>query len=143
MKYEPITIIFPGDLASLRMQSSEHRLSFTERCRDEMQGRPPISDAVAVHLRAVYVPPPEWPMWKAQQAICGEIEPVGPPDLLALARVFVECCRGVAFVNESQITTLVASKKYGPQTVFVASVIPRPHPAATDSHQLEAMAISR
>ena len=90
--------------------------------------RTPHDGPVEVAVTATFLPAQSWPLWKRQLALDGFWPNVNKPDLDNLIKV-LDGLNGVAWLDDSQITNVGASKKYG--SVAGTTVTITFHPAPT------------
>ena len=85
-----------------------------------MDGRASFVEAVSVRIMVNMGIPQSWPKMKKQHAASGVLLPTGRPDLDNIAKAILDAMNGVVFNDDSQITDLILSKRYGPPSVKVA-----------------------
>ncbi len=66
---------------------------------------------VVVDLTFSFVPPKSWPDWKREAAIAGSIRNTSKPDLDNLTKC-LDAFNGIVFEDDSQISSIVAKKRY-------------------------------
>lgn len=90
--------------------------------------RIPHDGEVHVDLVATFLPAESWPKWRKQLAAVGTWPHMHKPDLDNLIKV-LDGLNGVAWLDDSQITNVRASKQYG--SVAGTTVTITFHPAPT------------
>ena len=80
---------------------------------DAMANRPPMTGPVALAVEVIVPVPASWARKKKAAALAGEIHPIGRPDLDNLAKLVSDALNGVVFVDDAQVTLLMAGKQYG------------------------------
>lgn len=84
-----------------------------------MDGHPAFSGAVSVRVMVNMEIPQSWSKIKRQQAASGVLLPISRPDLDNIVKAVLDAINGVVFNDDSQITDLILSKRYGPPSVKV------------------------
>lgn len=74
--------------------------------------RTPHEGPVTIHVSATFVPAQSWPKWKRTLALSGQWPHTSKPDLDNLIKV-IDGLNGVAWLDDSQISHVSASKQYG------------------------------
>lgn len=97
----------------------------------EMGSRKPITGPVAMSFRAVFPIPVSWSKKKQTDALLGVIRPTGKPDADNLIKAVADSLNGIVYADDSQITEITGSKRYGAQA-FVAVTIKPITGAVTD-----------
>lgn len=90
--------------------------------------RPPHDGPVDVAITATFTPPATWPKWRTARAIDGMWPHISKPDLDNLVKL-LDGLNGRAWVDDSQIVSITARKRYG-ATASTAVVLTF-HPAPT------------
>jgi Holliday junction resolvase RusA-like endonuclease len=80
-----------------------------------MAGNESLVGPLHVELEAVYAPTPSWTKKRKADALAGTVFPVGRPDLDNLIKS-LDGCNRIVWHDDSQIVSIVASKRYGPVT---------------------------
>lgn len=91
--------------------------------KSEMGSRAPIDGPVQMYFRAVFEIPKSWPEKKRTDAILGVIRPTGKPDIDNLIKA-MDALNGIVFRDDSQITEISGSKRYGTQAFVTVTVKP-------------------
>lgn len=92
--------------------------------RNEMGPRQPIEGPVAMSFRAVFAIPQSWSKRKQQEALLGVIRPTGKPDADNLIKAVADSMNGIVYRDDSQITEITGSKRYGAQPCVVVTIKP-------------------
>lgn len=92
--------------------------------KTEMGSRQPIDGPVQMYFRAVFEIPKSWSEKKRTDAILGVIRPTGKPDTDNLIKVVADSLNGIVYRDDSQITEISGSKRYGPQAFVTVTVKP-------------------
>lgn len=92
-------------------RAKETRIGYLARAA--LGGLGPITGAVAVRIAASCCPPASWSRRKRALALAGGMTPTSKPDIDNVAKLVLDGLNGVAFVDDSQIIDLTASKRYG------------------------------
>jgi Holliday junction resolvase RusA-like endonuclease len=90
----------------------------------EMRSRQPIAGPVQMYFRAVFEIPKSWPEKKRMDAILGVIRPTVKPDTDNLIKAVADSLNGIVYRDDSQITEISGSKRYGPQAFVTVTVKP-------------------
>ena len=77
----------------------------------------PIAGEVYLGLAFVFEPPKSWSKRKKAQALRGELPHTKRPDLDNLIKLAVDSQNGLCWADDTQITRVTASKRYGPQAM--------------------------
>lgn len=75
--------------------------------------REPHAGPVEIDLEATFTPANSWPKWQTQRATSGHWPHTKKPDIDNLIKI-IDGLNGIAWVDDSQITHIRASKQYGP-----------------------------
>lgn len=100
--------------------------------RQAMAGRPPITGPVDVTVRCVFPVPASWSKRRRAEALGGLIRPTGKPDADNVAKAVGDGCNGVVWADDSAITDLTVTKRYGDRPEVVVIVEPADVQPATD-----------
>lgn len=92
-------------------KAEETRVGYLARAA--LGGLGPITGAVAVRIAASCCPPASWSRRKRALALAGGLSPTTKPDIDNVAKLVLDGLNGVAFVDDSQIVDLTASKRFG------------------------------
>lgn len=68
---------------------------------------------VSVAIDAVFPAPTGWSKATRRQALAGLIKPTGKPDLDNVAKAVLDALNGIAYTDDSKVTELHVSKRYG------------------------------
>lgn len=102
--------------------------------------RPPHTGPVAVRITATFAPAKSWPKWRRTRAQAGLLGHTAKPDLDNLVKM-LDGLNGRAWVDDSQIVEIVASKAYGESASTVVTVTLRAEDAVRN--QCESRSESR
>lgn len=101
--------------------------AWVKACAVEQIGQPllttPLSVNVAFHVEV----PASWSKKRRAAALSGEIRPTGKPDLDNCIKLIFDGLNKIAWLDDSQVVTLTASKRYDttPATFMqIAEVLP-------------------
>lgn len=86
-----------------------------------MDGKTLLDGPVSVRIQFNMQIPKWWPKKKRQAASIFAILPTTKPDLDNLAKSVLDAINGIVFADDSQITDLIITKRYGPPSVKVAA----------------------
>ena len=78
-----------------------------------MAGADPTSSAVWLDLTVILTVPKSWGKRNTEAALSGDIKPTSKPDLSNVIKAVEDGMNGVVYQDDSQITHLTASKRYG------------------------------
>ena len=84
-----------------------------------MGSSPPIEGAVSLVIRAFLAIPVSWSLKKQRAAALGEITPTKRPDLDNIVKAIKDGANGVTWRDDSQVTDVWASKRYGAPRVEI------------------------
>jgi Holliday junction resolvase RusA-like endonuclease len=87
-----------------------------------MGSKVPTGGAVALTVRAYMGIPTSWSQKKQRAVASGEITPTKRPDLDNIVKAIKDGANGVAWVDDSQVVDVSASKRYGTPRVEVEVV---------------------
>lgn len=90
--------------------------------------RKPHEGPVSVQVTATFTPAESWPKWKRSLAVSGLWPHTAKPDLDNLIKT-LDALNGRAWVDDSQISNVTASKQYG--LVAGTTVVITFHPTPT------------
>lgn len=90
----------------------------------EMGPRQPIDGPVQMYFRAVFEIPKSWPEKKRMDALLGVIRPTVKPDADNLIKAVADSLNGIVYRDDSQITEITGSKRYGTQAFVTVTVKP-------------------
>lgn len=77
----------------------------------------PLEGPLSIRLEFVFEPPKSWTKKKRAAALSGELGHTTRPDLDNLIKLAGDSLEGLAFVNDTQIEEIHASKIYGPRAM--------------------------
>lgn len=100
--------------------------------RGAMRNRLRVEWPVHVQLAIVQPIPASWPKKKRELALKGEIWPTSRPDIDNIIKAFLDGLNGVAWVDDVQVVSINATKRYGAMPgvwVTVSPVTPVKIPA--------------
>lgn len=99
--------------------------------QQQMSGRPPTAQPVAVHVEARFAVPQSWSRRKQEAALLGHLRPATTPDADNLLKA-LDSLNGVVWVDDRQIVEARVIKLYSDTpglTVEVATLEPPALPA--------------
>lgn len=80
-------------------------------CRKAMEGKLPSTLPQHVSVEVMVKPPKSWNKTKTKNALGGFIAP-GRPDIDNYLKAVLDGCNGVAFLDDSQVVSVYATKRY-------------------------------
>ena len=80
-------------------------------CRKAMEGKLPSVHPQRVSVEVMVKPPKSWSNAKTKNALGGLIAP-GRPDIDNYLKAVLDGCNGVAFLDDSQVVAVYATKRY-------------------------------
>lgn len=80
-------------------------------CRKAMKGKLPSTLPQNVSVEVMVKPPKSWTKIKTKNALGGFIAP-GRPDIDNYLKAVLDGCNGVAFLDDSQVVAVYATKRY-------------------------------
>lgn len=80
-------------------------------CRKAMEGKLPSVHPQRVSVEVMVKPPKSWSKTKTKNALGGFIAP-GRPDIDNYLKAVLDGCNGVAFLDDSQVVAVYATKRY-------------------------------
>lgn len=80
-------------------------------CRKAMEGKLPSVHPQRVSVEVMVKPPKSWSKTKTKNALGGLIAP-GRPDIDNYLKAVLDGCNGVAFLDDSQVVAVYATKRY-------------------------------
>lgn len=80
-------------------------------CRKAMKGKLPSTLPQNVSVEVMVKPPKSWTKTKTKNALGGFITP-GRPDIDNYLKAVLDGCNGVAFLDDSQVVSVYATKRY-------------------------------
>lgn len=128
---ESVTIVIEGDpIAKGRPRFTRTGRVYTDaRTRQaentiraawltQATGREPHVGPVSIRIQFVFQAPVSWPKWRRDLAQYeGQVPHLGRPDVDNLVKAIKDGLNGLAWVDDSQVTRLMARKDYGPASV--------------------------
>ncbi len=78
-----------------------------------MKGRAPLDGPVHLTYAAILPIPTSWSKKKRELAAAGGVLPTGRPDTENLVKTAMDAMNGVVYLDDSQVVSLVAQKRYG------------------------------
>jgi Holliday junction resolvase RusA-like endonuclease len=78
----------------------------------------PVSIRIMVNLQI----PVSWPKWNRRAAATGAIFPTSRPDLDNFGKVVLDALNGIVFVDDSQVTDMIATKRYSADPGLILTV---------------------
>ena len=98
-----------------------------------MMREAPIEGPVTMRVMVTLEPPASWSKKKRLRALTDVIRPVTRPDADNYAKAAIDACNKIVFKDDSQITDLTITKRYGPkaQLVIIADSVDRIREAAS------------
>lgn len=90
-----------------------------------MQGSPPWTSPVALHVDIVHGVPPSWSRRKRESALRGELVPTRIPDADNVIKAIGDGCNGVIWRDDRQIVRLSVVRRFGerPGVWFTACIV--------------------
>lgn len=86
--------------------------------RIKMEGQKPLEGCLSLDLTVMLLPPLGWPKWKREAALGWLIEPTGRPDLDNYLKSAKDALNGVVWLDDSQVTKVIAKKIYSEQPMM-------------------------
>ena len=90
-----------------------------------MGGRPLLTGAVELHVKAVLPIPTSWSVKRQADAAAGRILPAKKPDLSNVIKLLEDGCNTVVWRDDAQITDMSLSKRYGLVPQVEATIKPK------------------
>ena len=87
-----------------------------------MAGSAPIAGACAVAIRALVPAPQSWSRKKRAAALAGNLYPTTRPDVDNYAKIILDACNGVVFIDDKQVVLLRVSKAYSDRPRLEAEI---------------------
>ena len=78
-------------------------------------GQRSLQCALKVQIDVQVPPPRAWPAKARDAAIQGAAKPVCRPDLDNLAKMVLDALQGVLWADDSQVSDLVVTRRFGPK----------------------------
>jgi len=85
-----------------------------------MGSRSPITGPVHFALRAQFLPPLSWSKKKRDEAMNAWC--ISKVDVDNIVKAWSDALNGIVYLDDNQIVSIIASKKYGPEDVVVVTV---------------------
>jgi Holliday junction resolvase RusA-like endonuclease len=92
--------------------------------RAAMKGRPPLQGPLSMDLLINLGAPASWPAKCKAAALTGLVMPTGRPDRDNLQKAICDAFRRIVFLDDAQIVTSHARKRFGATPKLVATVSP-------------------
>ena len=77
------------------------------------QGVKPLDGPISITMEFVFEPPESWSKKRKESALRQELLPAKKPDLDNLVKLCTDSLNGIAYLDDSQIVRLDATKRYG------------------------------
>ena len=87
-----------------------------------MMREAPIEGPVTMKVMVTLIPPVSWSKKKRRQAFDDVIRPVTRPDSDNYGKIAADACNEIVFKDDSQITDLIITKRYGVKARLVVIV---------------------
>jgi Holliday junction resolvase RusA-like endonuclease len=84
----------------------------------------PLEGPLRFKLEAVHGIPASWSKKRSEAALAGEVPKTSKPDLSNIVKIVEDGMNGIVYVDDSQIVTIVASKRYGAEPAIHIEVRP-------------------
>lgn len=91
---------------------------------DRAFGRPAFEGPVTARLEFELPVPASWPKWRRAAALQGHLYPTGKPDGDNLAKACLDAIRDLVIRDDSQITDLIVTKRYGAEPRAIIRLAP-------------------
>ena len=88
-----------------------------------MAGATPIASACAVSISALVPVPQSWSRKKRAAALAGQLHLTTRPDVDNYAKIILDACNGVVFVDDKQVVWLRVSKAYSDRPRLEAQIV--------------------
>ena len=101
--------------------------AWVKSCAYEQIGQPLLTTPVSVYIGIDVEVPASWSKKRREAALSGYTRPTGKPDLDNCIKLLMDGLNKLAWVDDSQVVRLIASKRYAaaPQTeVIIMEVLP-------------------
>lgn len=82
----------------------------------------PLVGALQVSVIACYPIPKSFSKVKREQALQGQIKPLVKPDIDNVVKIVCDALNGIAYKDDTQISTVWATKKYGEQPKIIIQI---------------------
>lgn len=92
--------------------SADFEALVADAARKAMNGRPVITSAVHVTIRAWFEPPKSWSKAEKDAALTGKKFHTSKPDADNIAKSVLDAVNGVIVVDDAQVVELTISKRY-------------------------------
>jgi len=80
----------------------------------EHRDAPPMTRAIRIEVIAEFEPAASWSKKRKAASLSGEESPVARPDLDNIVKLVTDALNGVAYKDDSQITSIGARKVFAP-----------------------------
>lgn len=123
---EPVTVIIPGDpqgkarprfngrsgvYTPAKTAAYEEMIGIL--AKSSMRGKPVLTGALHIDLRAVMPIPKGWSKDKRNAAILGDIRPTSKPDIDNIIKAVSDGMNRIVYADDAAIASINASKVYG------------------------------
>lgn len=92
--------------------------------RKAMAKLPPFEGPCLLELRMVFGVPASWSKAKRAAALAGEMVPTKKPDADNVVKALCDSLNGIVWVDDVQVTDLVARKRFGEHPHVEARITP-------------------
>lgn len=84
--------------------------------------KPVIEGPIRVSVVAQFAPAKSWPKRRRAAALDGTDKPVSRPDIDNIAKAVTDACNRILYADDSQIVSLAAVKRFGPEDLTLVVV---------------------
>lgn len=84
--------------------------------------KPIIEGPIHVSVVAQFAPAKSWSKKRTAAALDGTSKPVSRPDIDNIAKAVTDACNRILYADDSQIVSLAAVKRFGPEDLTLVSV---------------------
>lgn len=95
-------------------------LTVSQIAAQAMEGRGPFDGAVALTIKACYVPPASWSAKKKAAALVAM--KITKPDLDNIIKLVSDACDGIVWRGDQQVAAIMAWKYYGVENAVYVEV---------------------
>lgn len=89
-----------------------------DKAAEAMNGREPLEGPLRVTIRATFLVPQSWSQKKKREAVWK----VSKPDADNIAKIVKDAMNAIVYRDDSQISELIAQKRYGPISGLTVSI---------------------
>ena len=82
----------------------------------------PLEGELKMKIIAVFEPPKSWSKKKQKEALLNEMGKTTKPDLDNIVKSITDSLNGIAYKDDSQLTSLLAHKVYGEQAKVIIEI---------------------